>query len=181
MHCGVAPASDVNADLEEALGVCATYGSENAVVRAEALYGQWYARPRHSFAVPPGCPPDLVEMLRASHFGFENWQGGWRVEQVGPRGQAVVSRSRDTRLVERSDYSSATRRGLLPRTGDIVSVTSRRDRVDPGDRWWRTSGNAWRWTVAPVGLVRFYFDCDITGLPVVVSELTRVLADEKAP
>jgi hypothetical protein len=181
MYVVVAPVMDVNAQLEEALELLAGCGSDKTEVRAQALYSQWYARPRQPFEAPPGCPPDLVEMLRAAHVGFLNWEDGWRVENVGPRGQAVVRRGSEVRLLERSDYSPATRRGLLPRPGDAVSVTSRRDRVDPGDGWWRTSGPAWTWAAAPPGLVRLYFDCDVVGVPILVATLTRLLADEPEP
>jgi Ser/Thr protein kinase RdoA (MazF antagonist) len=181
MHLVIAPTTDVNTQLEEALELLAGCGSDNAVVRAEALYTQWYAQPRQPFEVPPGCPPDLVEMLRAAHVGFLNWEGGWRVENVGPRGQAVVRRGSEMRLLERSDYSPATRQGLLPRPGDAVSVSSRRDFVDPGDGWWRTSGPAWTWTAAPRGMVRLYFNCDVVGVSILVATLTRMLADEPDP
>jgi len=131
--------------------------------------------------VPPRCPPDLVEVLRAAHVGFLNWEDGWRVENVGPRGQAVVRRDNEVRLLDRCDYSPVTRRGLLPRPGDAVSVTSRRDRVDPGDGWWRTSGPGWTWSVAPPGLVRLYYDCGVVGVALLVGALTRLLADEPEP
>jgi hypothetical protein len=180
MHV-VALTTDVNTQLEEALELLAGCESENAAVRAEALYAHWYARPRQGFEVPTGCPPDLVEMLRAAHVGFLTWEDGWRVENVGPRGQAVVRRGSEVRLLERCDYSPATRRGLLPRPGDEVSVTCRRDRVDPGDGWWRTSGPSWTWAAAPPGLVRLYFDREVVGVPSLVATLTHMLADEPEP
>jgi hypothetical protein len=176
----VALLADVHEQLEEALAVIAR-GPDDATVRTDALYAHWFARPRLPSEVPSRCPPDLVEMLRAAHAGFRDWEGGWRVENVGPRGQAVVRRGAEVRLLERSDYSPTTRRGLLPRAGDNVSVTCRRDRVDPDDGWWRTSGRSWSWIAAPAGLVRLYFNLELAGLPAFVSRLTGLLADEPEP
>lgn len=172
---------DVHEQLEEALALLAGGGSDEVVVRAEALYAHWYTRPQQPSEVPRGCPPDLVEMLRAAHAGFRSWEDGWRVESVGPRGQAILRRGAGVRLLERSDYSPIARRGLLPRPGDEVSVTSRRDRVDPDDGWWRTGGRSWSWVAAPAGLVRLYFNHELAGLPGLVAELTSLLADEPEP
>jgi hypothetical protein len=180
MHA-VTLSAEVCRQLEEALEVLTACAADTAATRAEALYAGWYARPRAPFEVPAGCPPDLVEMLRASHVGFLNWEDGWRVENVGPRGQAVVRRGAEVRLLERSDYAPVARPGLLPVPGDDVSVTCRRDRVEPGDGWWRTSGRAWRWAAAPPGLIRLYFDREVVDVPGLVAALTRMLADEPEP
>jgi HopA1 effector protein family len=177
----VAPSTGVREQLEEALASVAGGGSDDVAVRAEALYAHWYTRPPQPSQVPPGCPPDLAEMLRAAHAGFRDWEGGWRVESVGPRGQAVVRRAAELRLLERSDYAPTTRRGLLPRTGDDVSITRRRDRVDRDDGWWRTSGRSWSWVTAPACLVRLYFNRGVAGLPALVAGLTGLLADEPEP
>lgn len=173
--------TDAHDQLEKALELLAGCESDNAAVRAEALYAHWYALPRQPFEVPSGCPPDLVEMLRAAHPGFLDWEDGWCVESVGPRGQAVVRRGAQVRLLERSDYAPAIRRGLLPRPGDKVSVAGRRDRVE-GDGWWRTGGRSWSWVTAPTaGLVRLYFPRDVAGVPALVAALTRLLAAEPEP
>jgi hypothetical protein len=171
----------VEGQLEEALELLAGCESDDVAIRTDALYAQWYTRPREGFEVPSGCPPDLVEMLRAAHAGFLDWEDGWCVVDVGPRGQAVVRRGSEVRLLERTDYSASTRPGLLPRAGDTVSVTRRRDRVDPGDGWWRTSGPSWTWSAPPACLVRLYFDGDVTGVASLVAALTRMLADEHEP
>src|SRR5215470_9763805 len=85
--------------LEAALDLLVRCESENVVSRAEALYAQWYALPFQPFEVPDGCPPDLVEMLRAAHSGFLEWEDGWRVESVGARGQIVVRQDGQVRLL----------------------------------------------------------------------------------
>lgn len=172
---------DVHEQLEEALALLAGGGSDEVVVRAEALYAHWYTRPRQPSEMPHGYPPNLVEMLRAAHAGFRDWEDGWRVENVGPRGQAIIRRGAEVRLLERSDYSPSARRGLLPRPGDEVSVTRRRDRVDPDDGWWRTGGRSWSWVVAPAGLIRLYFNHELAGLPALVAGLTGMLAGEPEP
>jgi hypothetical protein len=181
----VAPAGpvarDVRAQLAEALSLVAGSDAADAAGLAELLYAQWYARPRHPFVMPSGCPPDLAEMLRAAHAGFRHWERGWRIEDVGARGQAVVRRGSELRLLERCDYSSTARPGLLPRRGDQVAVTGRRDRVDPAERWWRTSGRSWSWVAAPAGLVRVYFNVELAGLPALIERLTGLLAEEDEP
>jgi hypothetical protein len=176
VHAVTVPARATRDALTAALAAVAD-GADTA----DLLYAHWYARPLHPAAPPPGCPPDLVELLRASHAGFRRWEAGWRVEQVGPRGQAVVRRGAEVRLLERSDYSPAERPGLLPEAGDEVSVTSRRDRVDPADGWWRTGGRSWSWIAPPAGLVRLYFNVGLAGLPALVAGLTGLLADEPEP
>jgi hypothetical protein len=180
MHA-VGQSIEVYEQLEEALAFVEGSGADDAHIRAEALYAHWWARPRYPSKVPSGCPPDLVEMLRAAHYGFRDWERGWRVENVGPRGQAILRRGAQVRLLERSDYSPIARGGLLPRAGDEVWVPRRRDRVDPEDGWWRTSGQSWSWGAAPTGLVRLYFNREVAGLPGLVAGLTGLLADEPEP
>ena len=136
----VAPPTYVRDQLEGALALLACCGAEDALVRAEMLYAHWYAKLRSGFEVPFGCPPDLTEMLRTAHASSRDWEEGWRVDAVSPRGQAVVRRGAELRLLDRIDYSPIRGRGLLPLAGDQVLVTGRRDHVEPKDGWWRTSG-----------------------------------------
>lgn len=178
---GVAPPISVREQLEDALAVLTADASDDVAARAEMLYARWYAATQHAPEVPAGCPPNLVELLRAAHVGFREWEEGWTVGSVGRRGQAVVRRAGAVRLVDRSDYAGSTRAGLLPRPGDEVCVTSRHDVVDPDDGWWRTSGGSWSWRAAPPGLIRFYFNRDIVALPPLVSRLTALLATEREP
>ncbi|HXE78962.1 MAG TPA: T3SS effector HopA1 family protein [Rhodanobacter sp.] len=180
--CAVAAASaDVTASVEEALELLSACGCSDPASRTEVLYAHWYVRARPGFSAPPGCPPDLVEMLRTAHAGYGVWEDGWRVEHVGSRGQAIVRRGSHVCLLELSDYAPATRRGLLPRPGDVVSAVSRRDRVEPRDGWWRAAGPAWSWARAPRGTVRLYFAAGISVLPELVGALTGMLANDPSP
>jgi hypothetical protein len=174
-------ARDTREHLADALALVADCEAKDASALAELLYAGWYARPRDPFALPRGCPPDLVETLRAAHVGFRQWEGGWQVEHVGARGQAVVKHGVEVRLVERSDYSPSERPGLLPQPGDHVSVTCRRDRVDPADGWWRTAERSWSWVSPPAHLVRLYLNVELIELPALVERLTALLATEDEP
>ncbi|HWI70872.1 MAG TPA: T3SS effector HopA1 family protein [Baekduia sp.] len=166
-------AATTTAQLAEALAL-------GAGADADRLYAEWYARPLRPFAVPASCPPDLTEALRAADAGSGLWEDGWRVERAGTRGHAVVRRGAEVRLLERIDYTPLARPGLLPRRGDEVAVTGRRDRVD-GDGWWRTAGRSWSWAAPPSGLVRLYFNMDLAGLPALIARLTGLLAGEPEP
>lgn len=172
-----APASSagIREQLREALACLAGDGD------GEALYAAWYAKPRHASTPPAGCPPRLGELLRAAHAGFRAWRGGWRVEQVGRRGQVTVRDGGEARLLERCDYVATGRAGLLPRPGDEVIATERRDRLDAEEGWWRTAGPAWSWAAPPPGLVRLYFNRPVSGLPALVGRLTGMLAGEPVP
>src|SRR3954467_10154005 len=110
---------ETRTQLEDALAVLAGMEHGDRDARRDTLYAEWYARPRRADDRFTG-PDDLVELLRAAHAGFHDWQPGWRVEDVGARGQAVVRRGTELRLLERCDYSPSARRGLLPRRGDEV-------------------------------------------------------------
>jgi hypothetical protein len=161
--------------------VDAVDGEPASAMLAELLYARWYARPRWPVEVPRHWPPELVEVLRAAHAGSPRWEDGWRAERVGPRGQVVARRDAAVRLLERSDYTPVRRPGLLPRPGDELSITGRRDVADRADGWWRTCGRSWSWTVAPAGLVRLYWVVRLAGLPDLVHRLTSLLADEAEP
>ena len=80
--------------------------------------------------MPFGCPPDLTEMLRTAHASSRDWEEGWRVDAVSPRGQAVVRRGAELRLLDRIENSPIRGRGLLPLAGDQVLVTGRRDHAN---------------------------------------------------
>jgi hypothetical protein len=149
-------------------------------VDAEVLYTQWYAQPSPGRTVPPGCPPDLTETFRAAHRGFLHWEAGWQVVQVGPRGEVLVRRDAELRMLERCDYAPVGRRGLLPRPGDEVCAAGIRDRVQR-DGWWRTAGRSWQWLRAPQGIVRLYLNVEFPALPAVIRRVTDALADETEP
>jgi hypothetical protein len=177
----IAQWEDTCAQVEEALAFIGSSRHDDPVARAEALYAQWYPRALQPSDLPAGCPRDLAEMMRAAHAGFQDWESGWRVENVGRRGQVIARRGVEARLLERIDYASAARPGVLPRPGEEVSVPCRRDRVDPDDGWWRTSGRLWSWVEAPPDLIRLYFNLEVAGLPALIERLTHELADETDP
>ena len=168
-------------ELEAALAVLAACPSRDVTARARHLYGHWYAVPRAGATVPPGTPRDLVEGLRAAHAATDRWERGWRIADVGPRGQALLRRGDEVRLLERCDLSSVERPGLLPRPGDEAWATARRDRVDPGDGWWRTAGAAWAWTAPPARLVRLFYAVELPALDALVARLTALLDTEPEP
>lgn len=164
---------DVAMDLSRALELI-TSGRAST---AEELYALWYAAPCRPFRVSDGLPPDLAEMLRAAHPGFTDWEEGWRVEDVGTRGQVIARRGSDLRMVDRIDYAAPTGSALLPSPGDMIVVAGRRDRVDPDDGWWRTSAESWGWANPPRPLVRMFYSVAVERLPVVVERLlTRLRA-----
>jgi hypothetical protein len=143
---------------------------------AVALYGGWYAGASPAGAsAPKGFPTDLVAVLRAAHAANERWEQGWTVERVGPGGMVEVARAGERRVLYRSDYVATIRPGLLPRVGDEVIATARRDRVDPDRAWWRTCSPTWSDALPPSGLLRLYWNVEIGHLPALVRRLSALL------
>lgn len=151
------------------------------VSTADELYALWYAAPCRLLQTSDGLPPNLAEMLRAAHPGFREWEPGWRVEDVGIRGQVIARRGTDLRMVDRIDYAATTGSALLPSPGDIIVVAGRRDRVDPGDGWWRTAAESWEWTDPPRPLVRLFYSVAVQQLPVLVERLLTTLQAVRDP
>lgn len=148
---------------------------------ADELYALWYAAPCRPLQISDGLPPDLAEMLRAAHPGFRDWEPGWRVEDVGTRGQVIARRGTDLRMVDRIDYAAPTGSALLPSPGDVIVVAGRRDRVDPGDGWWRTAAESWEWANPPRPLVRLFYSVAVEQLPILVERLLTTLQVARDP
>jgi hypothetical protein len=142
----------------------------------DLLYATWYAQEgNNSAGVPAGFPSDLVAVLRAAHAAGRRWEAGWIVRQVGPSGMVAVVNAGEHRILYRSDYLDPARPGLLPRIGDAVLATRRRDQVDPDGSWWRTRSQSWSDATPPPDLIRLYWNVALEALPRLVGLLTELL------
>jgi hypothetical protein len=168
---------DIASELSRALELIT---SGRAITTGE-LYARWYAAPCRPFHTSDRLPPNLAEVLRAAHPGFLDWEPGWRVDDVGTRGQVIARRGTDLRMVDRIDYAATTGSALLPSPGDMIVVAGRRDRTDPGDGWWRTSAESWKWADPPRPLARMFYSVAVERLPVLVERLLTRLHTIREP
>lgn len=145
------------------------------------LYDCWYLRRSDPPGLPVGFPADLVQVFRAADAGTTRWEGGWRALRVDGRGRVIARRGRDVRAADRCSYLPARRPGTLPAAGDLLSLPSRRDRVDPDGSWWRTAGPGWSFVTPPPRLVRVWWNLRLSGVPRLVEAMTDLLAGEPRP
>jgi hypothetical protein len=168
---------DITTELSRALELIVS----RRATTVEELYALWYATPCRPHQASDGLPSDLTGVLRATHSGFRDWESGWWVDDVGTRGQVIARRGTDLRMVDRIDYAAPTGSALLPSPGDMIVVAGRRDRIDPGDGWWRTAAESWVWADPPRPLVRLFYSVAVEGLPVLVERLLTELESVRDP
>ncbi|PYQ56174.1 MAG: hypothetical protein DMF53_26295 [Acidobacteria bacterium] len=89
---------------------------------------------RHGFARPAGSPAlvrpaaeDLVHKLSAANQGHDAWIPGWRVEEAGPDGGAVLSRGGLRQRARAGDYVLTFSEDLPPRAGCAATLRHRRE------------------------------------------------------
>lgn len=145
------------------------------------LYGSWYARVFPKPAPPAAFPTDLVQVLRAVDATAHTWETGWTVDRAHPDGRVIARRGGEVRMADRCDYVVVGAPGSAACVGDEIEVAGRRDRIDPDGDWWRTAGRRWRFTRPVPGIVRVYWNIGLEMLPVLVGQLTGLLAGSDRP
>jgi len=169
-------------DVLAAVEVAARTSSSNEAELAEHLYSDWYlgvaAPDANEFRVRPPGPVDvnLVDVLRARHVDTGRWVSGWTVTSISNRGRIAVASNGQHRVVCRVDVLPVARPYLPPRIGERVSITARRDVVDPAGAFWFAYAGGWDENAIPPGLVRFYWNAPRYAAPSVVGSVTRHLA-----
>lgn len=148
---------------------------------AAMLYEGWYAREFASIQLPANFPFDLVQLCRAADAMALRWDEGWSADTVSASGLVIARRGTEVRMAGRCDYVSTRRPGLMAVVGDSLELSGRRDRIDEDGAWWRTAGRGWRFSRAPDGLVRLYWNFELAHLATLVSRLTSLLADHDGP
>jgi hypothetical protein len=71
--------------------------------------------------------PGLVHRLSAANHGRDAWLPGWRLEEVGPGGRAVLGQGGSRCAVEAGDYTLTFSEDLPPRTGCAATLRHRRE------------------------------------------------------
>jgi HopA1 effector protein family len=147
---------------------------------AADLYTTWYAAAVGDSETPADFPDDLEALFRAAHAGNERWEHGWQVDAAASAGRIIASCNGEQRSLDRSEYVSLDRPGIVASIGTHVLAPARRDHVDTG-RWWYTHAPGWRLD-APTGpLVRIYWNISVADTALLVHELTSRLLDHTSP
>src|SRR5437763_12172929 len=93
------------------------------------LYIRGFSRPTAALAAggPRATTPGLVRRLSAANQGRDTWLPGWRVEEIGAEGKAVLSLGRNRRAVEAGDYTLTFSQDLPPGIGCAATLCHRRE------------------------------------------------------
>jgi hypothetical protein len=93
------------------------------------LYRRGFSRPAGTKAAggPPAAVPGLVRRLSAANRGRDTWLPGWRVDELGAGGKAVLVLGARRRAVEAGDYALTLSQDLPPRIGCDATLRHRRE------------------------------------------------------
>jgi len=93
----------------------------------DRIYRQGFSRPAGAPPVQRAPAPDLVRSLSAANHGRDAWIPGWRVEEAGAGGRAVISRGALRRAVRAGEYVLTFSEDLPPRAGCAATLRHRRE------------------------------------------------------
>lgn len=152
------------------------------------LYSRWFCsiEELHAAAAPAPAqspadpPPGLVPRLRAAHAITGRFETGWIVGAVAPGGMVTTGRGAEQLFLLPPDYVNLTRPAVPVRVGDPISVTLRRDAVDPDNAWWVTYGQAGDPTTGGE-MARVYWNCPPESIEDLIAGLTAALEHSGLP
>ena len=93
----------------------------------DRIYRQGFARPAGAPAAGRPAADSLVRKLSAANRGHDAWIPGWRVEEAGPNGAALLSRESLRLAVRAGDYALTFSEDLPPRAGCAATLRHRRE------------------------------------------------------
>lgn len=178
----------VEGDLRAAIAVANKGKAHTDGALWEYLYVHWYQRPSSVEAKARRAQPhtiSMVECFRAAHADTFRFEEGWCVVEPAPGWQArgighvVVENGSETRILVPVDYVSERRVAQLPRAGDPLLATARRDTVGGG--FWTTHSRAWLDVPLVTPIARLYWNVGAEGAIALIRHWTSCFSGHDEP
>jgi hypothetical protein len=149
-----------------------------------ALYLEAYAR--RGTAIVGGSPAlatedNLASLLAAANASRERWVPDWRITQILPSGQIVAQRFGLNRLLWPGEFISAEAGGGAPHPGCTISVLWKRESATIQPGFYFAYGETIPDQMEESPLVRFYFNLQSKGAPLVLQLLSTTLNRFRVP
>lgn len=146
----------------------------------DQLYSAWFTGWQ-----PPALPrvdaPGIPSQARAAHHASAVFETGWVALVLDPSGGVIASRGGEQRWLAPGDFLNLTRLAAPVRTGDLLSVTRRRDHADEESGWWYTWSSEAGQPAAEAPLLRLYWHAEAEGIMPIIAAITAALEPMAIP
>jgi hypothetical protein len=124
---------------------------------------------------------DLMPALSAANASRERWDPGWQIGEVFPTGQVLARKASLARSFWPGDFVTHDAAGLPPRVGAMLSVFLRRESTTIQPGFYFAFGETAADPMEDDNLVRFYWNVEAAGAPLLTRLITQALNRFQVP
>lgn len=144
------------------------------------LYSQCYTRSRASETSAISDQEFLNQLMRATQT-VDRWDAGWTIYQLLPDGRILVQKGERSRAAVQGEYATNKPPGFPPQLGDVVNLRVHPSAANIQPSFYHAFGNTLSDQFDESALVRFYFNVNSTGAPLLMGTLTFELNRFQVP